>query len=95
MPPTLPCTPWARPSTWPGVTPTLFNGRYVITAIGTDLVSYAKTNANVGTTAQTPPLGTINSVNLPESETDYPDMSETERTHDGLWIKAVGGLPNS
>jgi hypothetical protein len=30
-----------------------------------------------------------------ELETDYPDMSEEERTHDGLWIKAVGGLPNT
>ena len=30
-----------------------------------------------------------------ELETDYPNTSEEERTHDGLWIKAVGGLPNT
>lgn len=30
-----------------------------------------------------------------ELETDYPTMSEEERTHDGLWVKAVGGLPNT
>jgi hypothetical protein len=39
--------------------------------------------------------GTVTTVNLPESETNYPDMSEAERTHDGLWVKAVGGLPNT
>jgi hypothetical protein len=75
-----------------GVTPTLFNGRYVITAIGTNTVSYDKTNANVASASST---GTVKTVNLPESETDYPDMSEAERTHDGLWVKAVGGLPNT
>ncbi len=30
-----------------------------------------------------------------ETETDFPGMSEDERTHDGLWVKAVGGLPNT
>ena len=24
-----------------------------------------------------------------------PGMTEDERTHDGLWVKAVGGLPNT
>lgn len=27
-----------------------------------------------------------------ELETDFPTLSEEERTHDGLWVKAVGGL---
>ena len=27
-----------------------------------------------------------------EPEADFPDMTEEERTHDGLWVKAVGGL---
>jgi baseplate J-like protein len=30
-----------------------------------------------------------------EEITQFPDMSEDERTHDGLWIWAVGGLANS
>jgi hypothetical protein len=73
-----------------GVTPSLFNGRYVITAVPTtSTLSYAKTNANVAAVAST---GTVTTVNLPESETDYPDLDEDERTHDGLWVIADGGL---
>jgi len=79
----------------PGATPGVFNGQWLVTAVTANTLSYALTNANVASTAQTPPLGTVKSVNLPESETDYPEMSETERTHDGLWVKAVGGLPNT
>jgi hypothetical protein len=30
-----------------------------------------------------------------EDEADYPDISEEERTHDGLWVTAVGGLVNT
>jgi hypothetical protein len=52
-------------------------------------VSYAKVNANV-TGAASP--GTVTTVNLPESETDYPNLDEDERTHDGLWVIADGGL---
>jgi hypothetical protein len=76
-----------------GVTfnPSVFNGRYVISAIGTNTVSYPKTNANISGSS----TGTVKTVNLEESPVDYPDMSEAERTHDGLWVKAVGGLPNT
>ena len=37
----------------------------------------------------------------PEAETDFdqpeytPTLSETERTHDGLWVKAFGGMANT
>jgi hypothetical protein len=27
-----------------------------------------------------------------ELETDFPDLTEEERTHDGIWVKAYGGL---
>jgi len=30
-----------------------------------------------------------------ETSANYPDLDETELTHDGLWVKAVGGLPNT
>jgi hypothetical protein len=72
-----------------GVTPSLFNGRYTITGVTGTTLTYAKTNANVTSVAS---AGTITSVNLPESETDYPDLDEDERTHDGLWVVADGGL---
>jgi hypothetical protein len=72
-----------------GVTPALFNGQYMITATTGTTVSYDKVNANV-TAAASP--GTVTTVNLPESETDYPDLDEDERTHDGLWVIADGGL---
>jgi hypothetical protein len=78
-----------------GVTPSVLNGRYVITAItSTTTLTYSLTHADVASTAQAIP-GSVTTVNLPESEIDYPDLSEAERTHDGLWIKAVGGLPNT
>jgi hypothetical protein len=74
------------------VTPTTYNGQYVITVVpSTTTLSYAKTNADIASAAVDPP-GTIKTVNLPESETDYPDLSEEERTHDGLWVIADGGL---
>ena len=71
-----------------GVANALFNGRYVIVAtpLATTL-TYAKTNANVASTG-----GTVKTVNLPESVTDYPGLTEDERTHDGLWVVADGGL---
>jgi hypothetical protein len=73
-----------------GVTLNQFNGQYVITGTPTTTtLTYAKTSANVTTTASP---GTVKTVNLPELETDYPDLSEEERTHDGLWVIADGGL---
>ena len=69
---------------------TVFNGRYVVTTVPTTTtLTYAKTNADIATAAAT---GTIKTVNLPESETDYPDLDEDERTHDGLWVVADKGL---
>ena len=73
----------------------VFNGRYTVIAIPTiNTVSYVKTNADITSAAAT---GTVTHVDpaRPESETDYPDMTEEERTHDGLWVKAVGGLANT
>jgi Baseplate J-like protein len=42
-------------------------------------------------------LTRIEPTKIVESATDpnYPDWTEDERTHDGLWIQAVGGTPNS
>ncbi len=74
-----------------GVTPSLFNGQYKITTAGATTLSYAKTNANVASTPLVTP-GKVTTVNLPELETDFPDLTEEERAHDGLWVKAVGGL---
>ena len=31
----------------------------------------------------------------PETEASFPDLSEAERTHDGLWIWAIGGVPGT
>jgi hypothetical protein len=72
-----------------GVTPALFNGRYTITNITSNTLTYAKTNSNVAAVSS---AGTVTTVNLPEDETDYPDLDEDERTHDGLWVIADGGL---
>ena len=73
-----------------GVTPTLFNGRYVVRSRNSSTTfGYDKTNANVTSVAS---AGTVVSVNLPEPETDYPNLDEDERTHDGLWVIADGGL---
>ena len=34
----------------------------------------------------------IEPTEVTELETDFPDLSEDERIHDGLWVRAVGGL---
>jgi hypothetical protein len=73
----------------------VFNGRHTITDVPTgNSISYAKINADITSAAAT---GTVTHVDpaRPESEVDYPDMTEEERTHDGLWVKAVGGLANT
>ena len=31
----------------------------------------------------------------PEAEASFPDLSEDERTHDGLWVWAIGGVPGT
>ena len=89
-------TPSLTPTTTtPGVAANVFNGtRLRITAVTSTTVSYDKVNANVPSTAAS---GTITHIDpaRPERETDYPDMTEEERTHDGLWVKAVGGLANT
>ncbi len=73
-----------------------FNGTYVITAVPTPTeISYALTAANVPLTTTTAGTVTLIDPAAPESETDFPGMTEEERTHDGLWVKAVGGLPNT
>jgi hypothetical protein len=73
---------------------TTFNGTYVLTAVTTTTISYAKTGTNVTAVAAT---GTVTLIDpaAPEKEADFPGLSEEERTHDGLWVKAVGGLANT
>lgn len=73
----------------------VFNGRFIIASVPTTTtLTYPKTNADVTSAVST---GTVTHVDpaRPESEVDYPTMSEEERTHDGLWVKAVGGLANT
>jgi hypothetical protein len=73
-------------------------GEYEITAVPSPTtLSYDKTNANIGSSG-TPIVATagkVETVNVPEDVADYPGTTDEERTHDGLWVKAVGGLPNS
>jgi hypothetical protein len=71
-----------------------FNGTYVLTGVGVTTISYAKTAANVASVAATGNVALVDPY-APESETDFPGMTEAERTHDGLWVKAVGGLANT
>jgi hypothetical protein len=89
-------TPLLTPTTTTvGVLSTVFNGTRIHVTSSTSLtVSYAKTNADVASQAAT---GTITHIDpaRPDPEEDYPDMDEEERTHDGLWVKAVGGLANT
>jgi hypothetical protein len=72
----------------------VFNGTYTITAVTSTSLSYARINADVASVTAT---GTVTLVDpyAPESETDFPGMTDVERTHDGLWVKAVGGLANT
>jgi hypothetical protein len=82
-------------TTTPGVLATVFNGkRNLISGVTSNTLNYAKTNVNVGST---PSVGTVTQIDpaRPESEEDYPGLTEDERTHDGLWVKAVGGMANS
>ena len=71
-----------------------FNGTYMLTAVGTTTISYAKTNPNVASVAATGNVSLVDPY-APEDETEFPGMTEDERTHDGLWVKAVGGLANT
>ena len=73
----------------------IFNGTYVITAVTPTTVRYAKTNADIGLATTTTGSVTLIDPSAPESATDFPNMTVDERTHDGLWVKAVGGLPNT
>jgi len=71
-----------------------FNGRFTITAVTSTTLSYAKTAADVTAVAAT---GTITQIDprSPELETDFPGLSEEERSHDGLWVWAIGGVPST
>jgi hypothetical protein len=71
-----------------------FNGTYTLTAVTSTTISYAKTAANVVSVAATGLVSLVDP-HAPESETDFPGLTEEERTHDGLWVKAVGGLANT
>jgi hypothetical protein len=68
-----------------------FNGNYIITAVTSNTISYAKQVADIVAVAAT---GTITQYDThsPEAETDFPGLDENERTHDGLWVWAVGGV---
>lgn len=72
-----------------------FNGRYTLATIPTTTTfTYAKTAADVVSVAS---AGTITQVDphAPELDTDFPGMSQDERTHDGLWVWSVGGTPGT
>ena len=57
-----------------GATNTTFNGQYTITSVPTEItLTYAKTNADIPAANS---AGTVKTVNLPESEVDYPDLYE-------------------
>jgi hypothetical protein len=71
-----------------------FNGRFTLTAATGTTVSYAKTNADVASVAGTG-LITLVDPHAPELETDFPGLDEVERTHDGLWVWADGGVPGT
>jgi hypothetical protein len=74
-----------------GVMPVVFNGRFVIATVpSTTEVTYAVVQGT--TITPTASTGTVVTVNLPETEADFPGLTEAERTHDGLWVKADGGL---
>ena len=76
-----------------GVTPIGFNGQYLIATVPTTTtLTYALTSADF---ASAPATGTVKTVNLPESDTDFPGMTTDERTHDGLWVIAEGGTVNT
>jgi hypothetical protein len=96
----------------------VFDGYQTLTAVAGTTVSYAKTNANVGTTAAAGTVSSqasniwvdddqrvindvqpgdllipkINDTVVVEAQTDWPNLSTDELTHDGLWVQAVGGL---
>jgi len=71
-----------------------FNGNYIITAVTSNTISYAKQVADIAAVAAT---GTVTQYDThnPESEVDFPGLDENERTHDGLWVWAVGGVVGS
>ena len=78
-----------------GATLPVFNGRYTVSGAPTaTTLTYAKTNADVASAVS---VGTITQVDphAPELETDFPGLDEVERTHDGLWVWAVGGVPGT
>jgi hypothetical protein len=73
----------------------VFNGRYTVASAPTaTTLTYAKTNANITAVAS---VGTVTPVDphAPELETDFPGLDEVERTHDGLWVWAEGGVPGT
>jgi hypothetical protein len=72
----------------------VFNGRFTVTVVTPTSLSYAKTNANVASIVSG---GTVTQVDqhAPELETDFPGLDEVERTHDGLWVWADGGVPGT
>jgi hypothetical protein len=75
-----------------GVPVNVYNGRFVITGVpSVSTLTYTVTSG-VLTNTTTNGLGIITTVNLPESVADYPTLTVEERTHDGLWVIADGGL---
>jgi len=74
-----------------GITPIVFNGQFVVQTANATQLTYAVVSSNV--VVPTPVTGTVTTVNLPESLADFPALTtDAERTHDGLWVKADGGL---
>lgn len=85
-------------------TPPVFNGQFTVVSVPTTTtLTYAKTNANVASVVVSP-VGSITQVDPNRPELDpfwtsaantWPNLSDDERTHDGLWVQAQGGLPGT
>ena len=71
-----------------------FNGRYdVLATPTTDSLTYSKTNADIPEVVLT--AGSVDQISPPEDEALFPGLTEAERTHNGLWVWAVGGVPGT
>jgi len=71
-----------------------FNGRYEVLATPTATsLTYDKTNADIPEVELV--AGSVDQISPPADEALFPGLSEPERTHNGLWVWAVGGVPGT
>lgn len=82
-----------------------FDGRWVVTvsALTPNQLSYFVPGSPIdvalatseGHVKQQDPFAPENESDFNDNDDGLPDMNEEERTHDGLWVRAVGGLPGT